>query len=739
MNVSPTHGKMIIKKATIILLALIITLMCMILPKGPATQKVEAADKKTSIGLAEFGLKAYNDGWRYNYASYGQLNSNGVRMSDCSGLIYAYLCWDSAAASASASYTPVPNYNWPRGAQSQFNACSETGPLSTLPRTHGILLFFPNCDHVGIYTGNGNAVDNSDYGVNMVYRKVEGRGWVSWGKLNGISYPTNGWYTFNGKPYYYVNGQYVVSTTLTIDKVKYTFSASGIPSPLPTNVNPGSGIINPDGTQTDNCSVTYYTTTDVNVRYNMNTSSTILKTVAKGTKVTVTNKDNANWYKVKLADGTVGYMAADYLTKTNPASAAASTAVPMFRAKVTTTSYLRKTASSTGTKIVSVASGAKVSVTKENGSFYYVTTAGGQKGFLPKASLAKISSVTGKTTASTTLRKSASTSGTAVKSLPAGTKVLIVASYTSGASKGWSKVTCTSGAQGFIKTSLIKKDGSSLDDSSSNTVNIPATITGDGVRLRSEPNTNCSTLAYLYSNTSVTIIEKTNSDWYKIKTSSGQIGYVSTLYIRENAVDTSRYTAAQSTRVTMVRVKLTADTKLRSLATKNYGKVIKTIPKGSLVVVTKKNGSWYYITTMAGSVGFVPSSACSAVTTVKCTTIANVNMRSAASSTASIKMTVNKLTTLTVVYTGTPGWLKVVDISGKTGWIDSRYCKVNLAGTVTADDVRLREKPSTSSKILKELSKGTKVKIILLYNKDWYKVELSNGTKGYISTAYVKR
>ena len=78
-------------------IALLVVSLCAALPGS--TLEVQAASEKTSIGLAEHGLKAYRDGWKYVYGGYGNYNSNGVRSSDCSGLIYSYLCWknDSSA------------------------------------------------------------------------------------------------------------------------------------------------------------------------------------------------------------------------------------------------------------------------------------------------------------------------------------------------------------------------------------------------------------------------------------------------------------------------------------------------------------------------------------------------------------------------------------------------------------------------------------------------------------------
>ena len=69
-----------------------------------------------------------------------------------------------------------------------------------------------------------------------------------------------------------------------------------------------------------------YTTTDVNLRNGPGTANTIVKTtLANNTEVTVIDKMNYPvndhyWYRVKVADGTQGYMASTYLTTNSTSS-----------------------------------------------------------------------------------------------------------------------------------------------------------------------------------------------------------------------------------------------------------------------------------------------------------------------------------------------------------------------------------------------------------------------------------
>lgn len=198
-------------------------LLTAIIAFSPAAQ---AAGGKTGVGLAEHGLKAYRQGWKYQPAYYGQF-LNGVRASDCSGLIKSYLWWTGETTN------PRPGMAVAGSSSGMLSSASAKGTInysdaSSLPRIHGLVLYQPG--HVGIYVGNNMAVDNRATGMNMKYEPVFGRSrakWTMWLKLPQITYPTTGLVTFNGQLFYYENGQYVVNTTRTVGGKQYTFGASG--------------------------------------------------------------------------------------------------------------------------------------------------------------------------------------------------------------------------------------------------------------------------------------------------------------------------------------------------------------------------------------------------------------------------------------------------------------------------------------------------------------------------------
>ena len=207
--------------ALLLAVAILFTAFCAL--RLPA----QAAGTPTSLGLAEHGIMAYEDDWQYVYGGKGETNSEGVRGSDCAGLIYSYFKDLGAEAGCCAGATSQVNYN-----------CVFSGDVDELygiPRIHGLVITMPDYNdpatgiysHIGIYIGNNMATDNSDYGVNMIMDQVvgSGRGWTAWHVFdNGTQYPSTGWYEFNGSLYHYTNCQYDVDTTVD----GFTIGSDGI-------------------------------------------------------------------------------------------------------------------------------------------------------------------------------------------------------------------------------------------------------------------------------------------------------------------------------------------------------------------------------------------------------------------------------------------------------------------------------------------------------------------------------
>lgn len=169
---------------------------------------VSSSASGTGVGLAEWALNAYYSNWSYVY---GGATPGAV---DCSGLIYSY----------AGGYRV--------GDAQTFNSDWRYSLGSSIPNIHGLGLYQPG--HVGVYVGNGMAVDarGDEYGV--CYESVWSHGWTQYFKVPGVSYPDTGWVEFDGDYYYYEDGEYLADTTRTIDGETYYFASSGKSSKTPS-------------------------------------------------------------------------------------------------------------------------------------------------------------------------------------------------------------------------------------------------------------------------------------------------------------------------------------------------------------------------------------------------------------------------------------------------------------------------------------------------------------------------
>lgn len=119
----------------------------------------------------------------------------GQKVHDCAGLIKGALWCNSVDG------TPAYNASQDVGANTLINSCcTVTGSIGSLPEIAGLLLWKDG--HIGVYIGNGYAVEakGHDYGVQKT--KVAGRGWTKWGKCKWVDYsdaptptPTGNTYT----------------------------------------------------------------------------------------------------------------------------------------------------------------------------------------------------------------------------------------------------------------------------------------------------------------------------------------------------------------------------------------------------------------------------------------------------------------------------------------------------------------------------------------------------------------
>lgn len=301
-----------------------------------------AASGATSIGLAQHGIGAYRDGWQYQSGGKGEV-VDGHRVSDCSGLIYAYYKDLGLTDGLGGGSTSIV-----------YSNCIMDNSLSEgIPRIHGLLLSVISStdqtapyDHLGIYIGNDTSVDNSDYGINMRLLSVSASDeWDAWHLIDhGTLYPKNGWFALDGKMVHYTNYEYDVNITVdgyNIGKDGYAREADGTYAGVDNSILDGeycsasevkayllqsfSGEdptgVPPDEKTGANAVVT---TSSLNLREGPSASSRSLGFLYQGEAVTVLaeaagdtveddSKSSDLWYQVRTGSGKEGYVSSLYL------------------------------------------------------------------------------------------------------------------------------------------------------------------------------------------------------------------------------------------------------------------------------------------------------------------------------------------------------------------------------------------------------------------------------------------
>ena len=463
------------------------------------------------------------------------------------------------------------------------------------------------------------------------------------------------------------------------------------------------------------------TTEYVNFRSGPGTNYSSQGIIASGTTITVTDTSNSEWYAVRLSNGSTGYIYAEYISM----STVGSTSNGEERS-AKTTEYVNFR-SGPGTNYSSkgvIALGTTVTVTDtSNAQWYAVRLSNGSTGYI----FAEYISFTGSNTPSATAAPTQAPSN---------------------------------GSEQSAKTT-------------------------EYVNFRSGPGTNYSSKGVIASGTTVTVTDRSNSQWYAVRLANGSTGYIFAQYLKVTGTSSATPTQAPSNDGT-VQAKLTADVNLRRGAGTNYG-VIKVIGTGTTVTVTDaSNSQWYkvklsdgtegylfseYLKVTSGNIDSAKPSATPTPTpapsngTVQAKTTSDLNVRKGPGTSYGIIKVIDMNVTVTVTEATNSSWYKVKLSDGTEGYLAAQYLKItsgdinsvkpgnsgndntnngnNSNTPATGEYVRvtvglnLRSEPNTSSKVLTVLSTGTVLNVLDRKTSGWVHVRTTGGAEGYVSAEYV--
>ena len=316
----------------------------------------------------------------------------------------------------------------------------------------------------------------------------------------------------------------------------------------------------------------------------------------------------------------------------------------------------------------------------------------------------------------------------------------------------WYAVRTSGGTTGYIFSQYIAIGGS---DSGS------AAKTTEYVHLRSGPGTNYSSKTVIASGTSITVTDRSNSEWYAVKLSNGMTGYIYSIYIRiESESSSGGSSGTEST-----PAKTTEYVNVRSGPGTNYTSKTVIASGTSITVTDTSNPEWYAVKLSNGMTGYIYSiyielqSSAGGSTSggVQAKTTAGVNLRRGAGTSFGVIRVVATGTTVTVTEATNAQWYKVKLSDGTEGYIFTEYLNVisgdidsvkpdeddtpDTSGAVTArttTDINLRRGPGTTYGVIMVVDENVTVTVTEATNSEWYKVRLADGTEGYFSAQYLK-
>ncbi|MCM2979563.1 SH3 domain-containing protein [Niallia circulans] len=540
----------------------------------------------------------------------------------------------------------------------------------------------------------------------------------------------------------------------------------------------------------------------LNVRVGPSISTSVVTTLKAGEKVNVLSETNG-WSKVEV-DGKIGYVSSSYLITKQVSSVKYVSVDPSSTLNVresasTKANVVTKLKNNTKVEVVSESNGwAKIKVNGINGyvSSQYIKAVQTEEKKTANSSnkQQKVTKyVNVNTGSSLNLRNSPSNSASIIVKLAKDVPVTVYSE-----SNGWSKVEAY-GKQGYVATQyLTEKKGtaspekkeetktSTSEEAAAKYVNVEK---NSSLNVRKEASTNSAILTKLLRGTEVKVLSSANG-WDKV-TVSGKTGYVSSSYLSvtkitettTNNKGTDKNEAKQPEKAPTgkqmkVNVQAGSNLNVRSTASTS-GSIKGKLSAGTVVTVLSEKNGWSQIKTSKVA-GYVSSEYLTSISTpdkgtdkneakqpekaptgkqmkVNVQAGSNLNVRSTASTSGSIKGKLSAGTVVTVL-SEKNGWSQI-KTSKVAGYVSSEYLtsistpdketdkneakQPEETPTVTekivnvqaGSSLNLRSTPSTSGKILSKLQAGTVV-IVQAEGNGWSKVKVNN-LEGYVSSEYL--
>lgn len=237
-----------------------------------------------------------------------------------------------------------------------------------------------------------------------------------------------------------------------------------------------------------------------------------------------------------------------------------------------------------------------------------------------------------------------------------------------------------------------------------------AFVIASALNVRTEASINSSIITKVYKGEVVKITESSDG-WYKIKTSSGVVGWSSANYLKINQsipnIEDEEYENNkdnQTNENNKIGIVTARTLNLRSGAGTNHS-VISRLKRNESVNIIESNNGWYKIKTSSGITGWSSS---------KYISLKNNDQSNSQDTSNNTQDTVNN----------------------NTDEIKENVNLINKDGRVTSSSLNVRSGIGTSNAIITKLKKDDTVKVIES-SSGWYKIKTSSGITGWSSGNYI--
>ena len=510
------------------------------------------------------------------------------------------------------------------------------------------------------------------------------------------------------------------------------------------------------------------TGSDVNLRSGAGTGYSVIGSLYLGQRVTVIDNSDANWAKIRTESGQEGYCTKEFLQISNGSDSNAGEEVSIGKAITTDYLNLRSGAGLNHNVLTVLAKGAVVDVIdNSDGTWVKVKTNDGTVGYCSKDYLQMEVAPTTVTLSETerTVTAGESFEFTATisdESLPTAVSTNAGAvQVTYLRQEGNTHIYQIQALQAGNAEIRISANGACA--SLQVTVNAvqqevqgqQATVNADYLNIRSGKGTDTSIIGGLTQGSVVTILDNSDANWVKIRTTGGIEGYVAREYLTGAEAPSEPTTPETPSEPTTATVN--ADVLNVRSGKGTDTSIIGTLLNGETVtVLDNSDATWVKIKTSSGLEGYVHRDylniGSSAPETPSEPTTATVNadvlnVRSGKGTDTSIVGTIRNSETVTVLDDSDATWVKIKTSSGLEGYVHRDYLNFgsNTGGgsstakyaQVTADVLNVRSGMGTEYSKIGSVSYGEIVEVLDDSNAGWAKIKTSSGLEGYVSKDYL--